>query len=199
MYNASMDTKVLLLVGAIAVIVAGLILSSAFVPDEGEVLGTWEGSAAGTLAVAVAQYFDAQGNDIGPYVSTRDLVYDLRIDFTRDDGRHLIGEVTVGQHDQKVAGTAGPFLAEVEMEGDTLSLDAQAETTLPGSPVPVARAKLLLLLTRKAGELLGTGSLTYLFLDESGHETQVVDAGSTSSPEGSTQTFREIVLRRTSS
>jgi hypothetical protein len=194
-----MDTKILLLIGAIVVIVGGVLLLSNSVARDDWILGTWEGGSPGTLTMAVAQYADAQGMHVGPYVSATDLDYGLTVEFIRDHTGHLTGRVTVVQHDPEHSGVVGDFTADAVIRGNTVTLDTQAETILPGSSLPVAKETLRLALTRNADELTGEGSLTYVFLDESGGETPVVDANGQPSLEGSSHTFHEIVLRQSPS
>ncbi|MCX6093107.1 MAG: hypothetical protein NTX23_09615 [Candidatus Bipolaricaulota bacterium] len=220
-----MDAKTLLLIGVLAAVVAGALLIASIAPGARWILGTWEGSSPGT-ETRVGRSVDVVSHDVWPSFFTADHDYDLRIDFIPDGESRFIAKVKVVQHgDPRIrmdplpaadvatesvtaevgdrvwvfsfggsTDSAAPFPADTWIEGDAVLVEGQVE--IPHGALPAAKMTLHLALTRKGNELRGSGSLTRVNL-ENGREIQVVAADGTSSPEESTQFFREIVLRHT--
>jgi hypothetical protein len=194
-----MDVKVLLVIAILVAVVGGVLVLTNNASRNDWILGTWEGSSPGKLIMAIGHNIDAQGQETGPWVDATDLEYNLTIEFTRGLSGRLTGTVTVVERYAESRGYVGGFTADAVIHGDTVSLEAQTQTTLSPSSPPVGKATLRLTLARKAEELAGDGSLVVVLLDEHGDEMQVADANGAAAPEGASRTFREILLRRSSS
>jgi hypothetical protein len=194
-----MNVKILLVIGIVVAVVGGILAFTNNAARNDWILGTWEGSSPGNLIMAIGHNVGAQGQETGPWVDATDLEYNLTIEFTRGLSGRFSGKVTVVERYAESTGYVGAFTADAVIRGDAVSLEAQIQTTLSPSSPPVGRATLRLTLARKAEELTGDGSLMVVLLDEHGDEIQVADANGAVAPEGTSRTFREILLQRSAS
>jgi hypothetical protein len=194
-----MDVKVLLVIGILVAVVGGVLVLTNNASRNDWILGTWEGSSPGNLVMAIGSNIDAQGRETGPWVDATEIEYNLTIEFTRCLSGRFVGKVTVVERYAESRGYVGAFTADAVIHGDTVSLEAQIQTTLSASSPPVGKVTLRITLARYAEELTGDGSLMVTLLDEQGDEMQVADANGAAAPEGASRTFREILLRRSSS